>query len=205
MSPRTTPPALVVAALLLLTACSSPAVEPPGLTAPPTTSSTPTPTPAPTNGIQVHSDPATGIVFQDEPTLTGDEAEVYNWVAIYQNAFWETLRTNEPSSVFTSNASTEVQETMQRIAANNAASGVTIGGTYTTWIRDIGISTDEQSGTTTALATVCDDFRQATYTVGEESFTSEEVGTHIPQRNRYELLRVGDDWYFNRVIADGTC
>ena len=124
MKARTALPALTLG-VLLLAGCTSPAVEPPGLTASsPTTSATPEPSPTPTDGIQIHSNTEAGIVFDDVPDLTGDEAEVYNWIAIYQNAFWETLRTNEVSNTFAAFTSTEIQDTMARVAADNAADKV---------------------------------------------------------------------------------
>ena len=121
MKARTALPALTLG-VLLLTGCTSPAAEPPGLTASPTSTptSSPTPEPSPTDGIQVSSDTEAGIVFDDVPDLTGDEAEVYNWIATYQKAFWETLRTNEVSATFAAFTSTEIQDTMARIASDNA-------------------------------------------------------------------------------------
>lgn len=189
---------------MLLTGCTQ--AEQPVIRPTPTQTSSPTPepSPTPTDGIQVHSNPETGITFADEPDLAGDEAEVYNWVAMFQNALWDTLRTNTPSTVFMTYASAEVQASMQRIASNNTASGVQIGGTYTTTISDIAITTDD-AGMTTATATVCDDFRQATYTTDAGTFTAEDVEQDVPQRNTYELLHTGEDWYFNRVIGAGTC
>lgn len=193
---------VLVAGALLLTGCTSPAPESGDPTPSVTPSATPTPTPepSPTDGIQVHSDPATGIVFEDVPDLTGDEAAVYNWIATHQNAFWETLRTNKVSATYASMSSTEVQDTAARIAANNASNGVRIGGEFHTRISDIVVTGD------TATGLVCDDFRQATFTTDAGEFTAEDVQQNVPERGRLELLRLENGvWYVNRVVGEGTC
>lgn len=187
---------------LLLTGCT-PSDEPTATAAPtPTATSTPTPAPSPTptDGIQVHSDPNTGIVFEDVPDLTGDEAEVYNWIAMHQNAFWDTLRTNQVSSMYAPLASAEVQEIAAGIAADNSANGVRIGGEFHTRISDIVVSGD------TATGKVCDDFRQATFTTDAGEFTAADVQLDVPERGTVELLRRGEGaWYVTRVTGDGTC
>lgn len=201
MKTRAVLPALVAGALLL-TGCTSPAPETadPTPSATPSATPTPTPEPSPTDGIQVHSDPATGIVFEGVPDLTGDEAEVYNWIAIYQKSFWETLRTNEVSSNFAAMSSTEIQDTMARIAANNAAEEARIGGEFHTTISNIVVTGE------TATGVKCDDFRQATFVNNTGQHTVEEAGQAVPQRGTVELLRLADGtWYINRVVGDGTC
>ena len=204
MNPRTTLSALTVGALLLLTACTSQAAEPPGLTASPTATTTdaPTPTPEPTatDGIQVHSDPEAGIVFEDVPDLTGDEAEVYNWIATYQKAFWQTLRTNEVSGTFATFTSAEIQDTMARIVSNNTRDGVGIAGVFHTRITDVVVTGDG------ATALVCDDFRESTFTTADGTFNATEAQQDIPQLGKVELLRLEDDlWYVNRETGAGTC
>ena len=197
---------LVLTALLtgtlLLTGCT-PSDEPTVTAAPtPTATSTPTPAPSPTptDGIQVHSDPSTGIVFEDVPDLTGDEAEVYNWVAIHQNAFWDTLRTNTVNPAFATISSSEIQDTMARIASNNAAEDARIAGEFHTTISDIVVDGE------TATAHVCDDFRQATFANNTGELTVAEAGQDVPQRGRVELLRLSEGkWYINRVVSAGTC
>jgi len=204
VNPRTTLSALTVGALLLLTACTSQAAEPPGLTASPTATTTdaPTPTPEPTatDGIQVHSDAELGIVFEDVPDLTGDEAEVYNWIATYQKAFWQTLRTNEVSGTFAAFTSAEIQDTMARIAANNTSGNARIAGTFRTRISEIVVDGDTASGVK------CDDLGEATFTNDTGTFTAEDVGKDVAERNKLELIRLDDGtWYVNRLVGDGTC
>ena len=172
----------------------------PALTASPTTSATPEPSPTPTDGIQIHSNTEAGIVFDDVPDLTGDEAEVYNWIAIYQNAFWETLRTNEVSSTFAAFTSTEIQDSMARVAADNAADKVTIGGTFHSRITDIVVTGD------TATGVKCNDFREATFTTPEGTFDAKQAQQDVPQRNALRLLRMDNGvWYVNKLVGDGTC
>lgn len=202
MNTRTTLSTLTVGALLLLPACSSPAVEPPGLTASPTPTASPSPTPepTPTDGIQVHSDPEAGIVFEDVPDLTGDEAEVYNWIATYQKAFWQTLRTNEVSGTFASFTSAEIQDTMARVAAANTEDDVTIGGTFHTRVFDVVVNGD------TATGVKCNDFRDATFTTAEGTFNAVEAQQDVPQRNKLELVRLESGvWYVTKLVGDGTC
>lgn len=202
MNPRTTLSALTVGALLLLTACSSGAVEPPGLTASPSPTATPSPTPepTPTDGIQVHSDAEAGIIFDDVPDLTGEQAEVYNWIATYQKAFWQTLRTNEVAGTFAAFTSAEIQDTMARIVSNNTRDSVTIAGEFHTRISEIVVT----EGTATAL--VCDDFRQATFTTPEGTFDATEAQQDVPQLGKVELLRIeAGNWYINRETSAGTC
>ena len=202
MNPRTTLSALTVSALLLLTACTSGAVEPPGLTGSPspTATSSPTPEPTPTDGIQVHDDPELGIVFEDVPDLTGDEAEVYNWVATYQKAFWQTLRTNEVADTFATFTSAEIQETMAGIAAGNTADGVTIAGTFHTRISNVVVTGD------TASAVRCSDFRDATFSNAEGTFNAVEAQWDVPQRSTLELLRLDTGiWYVNKIVDPGSC
>ena len=202
MNARTALSTLTFGALLLLTACTSPAVEPPGLTASPTTTPTPSPTPepTPTDGIQVHSDPEAGIFFEEVPDLSGDEAEVYNWIATYQKAYWQTLRTNELSGTLASIASADMQATLQQIATDNAASGVRVTGTFRTRITDIVVTGD------TATGVKCDDLREATFATAEHEWTPTEVGTDVPERGTVELTRLdGGVWYINNVLEAGSC
>ena len=199
MNARTALPTLTLG-VLLLTGCTSPTVEPPALTASPTTSATPEPSPTPTDGIQIHSNTEAGILFDDVPDLTGDEAEVYNWIATYQKAFWETLRTNEVSDTFAAFTSAEVQDSLAQPASNNAAHGFRVGGTFTTWIRDIAVTGE------TATAVNCDDLREATFATDAGTFSAEDVGQGVPQRYRVELLRLDSGtWYINRFVKEGTC
>ncbi|SFK47941.1 hypothetical protein [Cellulomonas sp. KH9] len=203
MTARTLLPVLTVGALLLA-GCTTEAAEPAGLTASPTATSSPTPeptpSPTPTDGIQVHDDPELGIVFEDVPDLTGDEADVYNWIATYQKAYWQTLRTNEVSDIFATFTSSEIQDTMARIPANNSSSNATIAGTFRTRISDIVVAGD------TATGVKCDDLGEATFTNDTGTFTAEDVGKDVAQRNKLELIRVdGGIWYVNRLVGDGTC
>lgn len=197
-------PVTAVAVALLVAGCSSEAAEPAGLTASPTVAPTPSPTPepspSPTDGIQVHSDPEVGIVFEDVPDLTGDEAEVYNWIATYQKAYWQTLRTNEVSGILATITSADMQDRLAGIASGNAAGGVSIGGTFRTRISDIVVTGD------TATGVKCDDLREATFTTAQREWTPGEVGTDVPERGTVELIRLDDGvWYINSVAEAGTC
>ncbi|MCC2321355.1 hypothetical protein [Cellulomonas xiejunii] len=134
------------------------------------------------------------------PDLTGDEAEVYNWMAMYQKAFWQTLRTNEVAGTFATFTSAEVQASLAKLASDNAAQGFRVGGTFKTWIRDISVT----EGTATAVN--CDDLREVTFATGAGSFSADDVGQGVPQRYRVELLRLDNGtWYINRITGDGTC
>ena len=129
----------------------------------------------------MQDDTEAGIVFDDVPDLTGDEAEVYNSIATYQKAFWQTLRTNEVSDTFATFTSTEIQDTMARVASNNAAEEARIGGTFRTRISDVVVTGD------TATGVKCDDFREATFANNTGDLTLEEAGQDIPQRGKVEL------------------
>ena len=106
---------------VLVTGCTADTSDLPGLTASPTVAVTASPSPSPT-GIVESSDPDLGIVFDDVPDLTGDEAAVYNWIATYEKAYWSTLTTNQVSTDFSLLASAEVQA---RIGADRAQSNAT--------------------------------------------------------------------------------
>ena len=83
---------------------------------------TPTPTPTPTAQPEVYdlSDPDAGDRVQEVPDLTGDEADVYNWVATYQLEYWRAMTTNAVSPAFDVIAGPELKARIAEIAEKNA-------------------------------------------------------------------------------------
>lgn len=198
---RTTLPVATLA-LLLTTACTAGGVEPPGLTAAPTTS-TPTPTPSPTpdpDGILVQSDPELGIVFDDVPALTGVEADVYDTVALYKKAYWTTMTTNEVNPLFDTIASPELKAGMGRVVAKNVAINADIAGTYRVRISQVAITGEGE-----ASVAACSDYSEATFASDDGTFTPEEAGFGIPQRSEYKLRNIGDTWQITTGEVIGSC
>ncbi|MBO0919705.1 hypothetical protein J1G42_02555 [Cellulomonas sp. zg-ZUI222] len=191
----------VVVGMLALAGCTSQAVEPPGLTASPTpqASAEATPEPTPESSTQDMSDPELGIIFDDVPTLTGDEADVWNTVATYQVEYWRTMTTNTVSPAFAVIASADVQAVMERIATNNTADAVDIGGTFRTRVSDVTVTGD------TATAAVCDDYRDATFADADGPDTPETAGFGYPRRETVQLQRLGDRWVIGTTAGEGSC
>lgn len=196
--------ATTVACGALLVACSSPSDDLPGLTASPTASasateaSTPTPTGAVVEDL---SDPDLGIVFDDVPTLEGEPAEVYNWVATYEVEYWRTLISNEVSPGMAVVASAELQSEMQRIATANAGDQAKVGG-----VLRVGISGVEVTGDS-ARAVVCDDYGEATFEDVNGVYTPAEAGFGDARQTEVTLGRGPQEglWTVQTQTRIGTC
>ena len=187
---------------LVLAGCTSEATEPPGPTASPTASesATPTPTPTPTQ-FQEQSDPELGIVFEDAPVLEGDAADVYNWIATYNKEYWRTMTTNTLSPAFSILASPEVQATMQQVADTNTNIQGSVGGVLHSRIGDIVVNGG------TATGTVCDNYRDVTFTDPNGSYTPTDVGFGTPRHKTLTLTRIAAEarWMVLTSVVEGTC
>ncbi len=198
-----------VALVLTVSACSGSDPDMPGLTASPTATTTPTPTPTPTPtstsvaGTVVDlSDPELGIVFEDLPDLSGDEADVYNWMATYRLEYWRTMRTNQPSPAFSVFTSPELAAEMARLAAENTADGWTVDGTFRVTIDDIVVNGD------TATARTCDDYSGVTVTATDGPVSLQEAGVDVPLLLDVTLARtptVDGLWTVLTTTGAGTC
>jgi hypothetical protein len=185
----------------------------PGLTASPTTegtpTATPTPTPTPTStesriaGTIVDlSDAELGIVFDDVPDLSGDEADVHNWIATFEVEYWRMLVTNEVSPSFSVFTSPETQAEMERIAESNAADEARIGGLYRVTIGDISVDGD------TAVGTTCDNYRDVTLADATGPLTLEEEGMDVPILIEITLSRhplAAGAWTVGSMRGLGSC
>ena len=196
--------------VLLVGGCTAHDPDLPGLTASPTTESTPTATPTPTptsTGSRIAgtvvdlSDAELGIVF-DVPDLSGDEADVYNWIATYEVEYWRMLVTGEVSPSFSVFASPETQAEMERIAASNAADEARIGGVYRVTIGEIRVDGD------TAVGTTCDDYRDVTLADSTGPLTLEEEGMDVPILIEITLSRhplAEGAWIVGSMRGLGSC
>lgn len=193
------------ASVALLAGCtgSGPApaassTAPPRSTAP---SATPTPTPTPTGGVQDQSDTALGIVFTDVPELSGDEADVWNWIATYEKEYWRTMTTNEVSPAFSAIGSAAVQKSMAEVVRDNRDVSATIGGTFRATVGGVTVDGD------TATGVACDDYTDVTFEDADGPDTPEEAGFGEPRRKRLTLLRGQAEgiWRVETVKVEGTC
>ena len=180
--------AMVVCAVaaLVLAGCTGNDPDMPGLTASPTATPTPTPTPTPTSiaGTVVDlSDPELGIVFEDVPDLSGDEADVYNWISTFEVEYWRTLTTNQVSPGFDVFASAEERAKMASFAEQNTTAGLEIAGTYRVAIDDIVVSGD------TATGFACDDYADVTLARPDGPRTLEDEGIAVPRLIEFTLAR----------------
>ena len=201
----------VVCAVVVLVAGCTGSGDPdlPGLTASPSATRTPTPTPSPSEsptsiaGTVVDlSDPELGIVFEDVPDLSGDEADVYNWLSTYRVEYWRTLLSNEPSPAFEVFTSPELQADMAQNAAENAADGWIVEGTFHATIGDIVVEGD------TATATTCDDYTSVRITDRDGPLTLEELGAEVPvllQATLARSTRGEGTWTVLTTDRIGTC
>jgi len=173
----------------VLAGCTGGGEEPLGLstvTAEPTPEATPTPTPTPTPATGVvldMSDPELGIVFEDIPALEGDAADVYNWIATFEQESWRTLKTNEVSPAFSVFTSADVQARMEQIVANNTNDQFRPDGVFHVRISDISVDGD------TARATTCIDYGQVTFTDVNGPVTLEDAGLAEPPLMEVTLAR----------------
>lgn len=187
-----------VVAGVVMVGCTSPQEPLPGLTAAASVSAAPTPTPSPT--IK-YSDPELGIVFEDDTELSGDEAEVYHWVATLETEYWRTLTTNTVSPKFSTIASPEIQARMEQMADKNASlQGAHIGGVFRVQVRDVVV--DGES----ARAVACLNYVDATFSDPNGSYTPEEAGFGGISRQELTLARVADKtWIVQTRTAAGEC
>ena len=173
----------------VLAGCTGGGQEPLGMstvTATPTSEVTPTPTPSPTSIVGVvldMSDPELGIVFDGVPALSGDEADVYNWVATFEQESWRTLKTNKASPAFAVFTSADLKARMEHIATTNTADQSEYGGVFHVRISDISVDGD------TARATTCDDYGQVTVVEPGGLLTLEEAGHPVPRLMEVTLAR----------------
>ena len=123
-----------------------------------------------------------GIVFTDVPDLTGDEADVYNWVATYQLEYWRTLTTNTVSPAFEPHRLRDVQATMERIVRNNTENGQGSAGCSRR-----GSSTSPSTGTP-RRATTCDDFSDGTFADPDGTYTPKRRGS----KTDHKMLHLSD-------------
>ncbi|WP_019136470.1 hypothetical protein [Cellulomonas massiliensis] len=205
MATRRWPAVTAAAAVVLLAACTGPDATPaassPAATRSAAPSATPTPTPTPTGGVQDQSDEALGIVFEDVPELTGDEADVWNWIATYEKEYWRTMTTNEVSPAFSAIGSAAVRQSMERVAEGNAKIDAKIGGTFHVEVGGVTVDGD------TATGVSCDDFADATFEDENGTYTPEEAGFDEPRRKSFTLVRGASEgiWKVETVKREGTC
>ena len=185
---------------VLVTGCAADTSDLPGLTASPTVAVTVSPSASPT-GIVESSDPDLGIVFDDVPDLTGDEADVYNWIATYEKAYWSTMTTNQVSTDFSLLASAEVQARMQQIAAQNVGIAAEIGGVIRVEVREIAVDGDS------ARAVACVDYSEATFADPDGTYTPDEAGFGGTFRESLTLARLAteDRWMIMTTEVEATC
>jgi hypothetical protein len=199
-----------LAVVVALTAgCTAAAKEPVGLTASPTattatTAPTPTPTPTPTatTGVVMDlSDPALGIVFEAAPAVSGDAADVYNWMATFEKEYWRMMTTNQVSPGFSIMASAEIQTRMLQVATANANDQAKVGGVFHATVAGISVDGD------TARATKCDDYANVTFADINGTYTPEQAGFGENRLLAATLVRgpaVGQ-WIVQSEEKLGTC
>ena len=192
-------------AALVLAGCTGNDPDMPGLTASPTATPTPTPTPSPTSiaGTVVDlSDPELGIVFEDVPDLSGDEADVYNWVATFEVEYWRTMTTNQVSPAFSVFASPEVRAEIEGLVTDNVADGWVVEGVYRVTVNDIAVTGD------TATAKVCDDYSSVTVIDNEGPVTLDDAGVGTPLLVEVALARnpaTDNLWTIGDTSLVGSC
>ncbi len=196
---------LACAVVVLVAGCTGNDPDLPGLTASPSPSVTPTPTPSPTSiaGTVVDlSDPELGIVFEDVPDLSGDEADVYNWVSTFEVEYWRTLTTNSVSPGFDVFASAEERAKMARFAEQNTTAGLEIAGTYRVTIDDIVVNGD------TATGLACDNYADVTLARPDGPRTLADEGIEVPRLVEFTLARsdLGEgQWIVVTSDGVGSC
>ena len=179
---------------------ASPSTPAPVASASATPTPTPEPEPAPTEVVET-SDPDLGIVLNENPGLTGAEAEVYNWVAAYETEFWRSLTTNTVSTGVSLMASPELEAGFESMVQANVAAGTHYTGTIRFTIDSI-VVTDG-----TATASVCQDFSQVSSVHDDRTFTAEEAGIAQPQSRAMTLVGIPAEsrWIVQTEAAGGPC
>lgn len=200
MRPMVKAAAAGVLGAALLVGCSSADPGMPGLTASPTTTPTPTAAPSPT-GVLETSDLDLGIVYDETPDVAGDEADVYNWVAVYEKEYWRTMTTNEVGPAFDVIASPELKASLQALAQSNVDDKWVVDGTLHVTIDSIVVQGD------TATASVCRDYAETTASEDGRAMTLEESGAATPLRRDLTLQRVAGEgrWVVQTNVEAGTC
>ncbi|WP_456819678.1 hypothetical protein [Cellulomonas sp. URHB0016] len=186
--------ALVVSVLCVggLTACSTPASAPEPVAQTASAAPTPTPTPTPT--------PATGVVFENIPAMGIDETHVWSALNKFENAYWRTLTSNEPSTEMNFSISTAVDDALAQLATRNAGAGQTVGGALHARIGDIVV------GDGTATGTICNDFRETTFATPTGTSTAADVGIGEPILSSFTLTQYSEGvWTVQTVEAAGSC
>lgn len=185
----------------LTAGCSAAAEEPIGLNASPTATKSPAPAPTPTDGPEDMSDPEVGIVFEDIPAVTGDAADVHNWMSAVEVEQWRSLTTTIVSASLSAYASGTVQEDMQVTVNSNKAKGNVMGGVLRVRIGDIRVDGD------TAKGTACRNYTDVTFADAERTYTVQEVGRDQPRLMEMTLARVSgeDRWTVQTLGWNGTC
>ena len=170
-------------------------------TTPPTPSATHTPTPSPSSSAMEQSDPGLGIVFLDPPTLTGEQVDVYNWIATYDKEYWRTLTTNQVSPALAIMASAEVQTQMQQMATENANTQSQATGTFEVHIIDVTVDGD------TARGSECDSFGKVTFADNTGPRTLESEGVGQPANMELTLRRgaAPHQWMIVTSTRTGSC
>jgi hypothetical protein len=194
------------AALLLgalaLAGCTSQAADTPAASTspPPATTVAPTPEATPASTVADLSDPELGILFEDVPALTGDEADVYRTVATFQVEYWRTMTTNTVSPGAGVVAAPEMVAVLERIATNNGADSAQIGGTFRTRVSDVEVDGD------VATALTCDMYADVTFADVNGSATPEEAGFGDNILLKDTLRRTPEGrWVLGTSERTGTC
>jgi len=166
-----------------------------------TTTPGPTPTPTASSEVQDLSNAELGIEFEDVPSLTGTEAEVYNLLSTYQMEYWRTMTTNSVSPTFSVISSGDVQATMKGIVKTNKDGNITLGGVFSTTISDLAVDGDK------ATAAICDDYARMTVKDPNGSYTPEQVGYGVPRHKDVTVTRgtSGTTWKVQTVTVEGSC
>lgn len=198
-----------VAGLALAGCTADPDPAPTTSAAAPAASATATPTPTPTStGSQIAgtlvdlSDPDLGIVFEDVPDVSGDEADVYNWASTYKVEMWRAMTTNTVSPAFSVFTSPEVQGVIEAMVAENTQVQASIGGTFHVSFIQLAVDGD------TATATSCDDYAAVTFTDADGPDTPDEAGFGEVRRVVLSMVRnpAGEGlWTVQQATRDGSC
>ena len=190
---------MVAACALALVGCSSSAKEETAPTVSTSPSPTPAPTPSATSAVNDESDTALGITFGAPPALEGDAAEAYNWISVYEKAYWRTLTTNVVDAGMDLFTSPEALADVQKAADTNASIQAQIRGNLHVVISDV--ATDGNSATGTA----CEDYSNATFADATRTYTPEEAGFAPPELQKFTLVGAEGRWIVQSVEKVGTC
>lgn len=185
----------------LTVGCSAAAEEPVGLKASPTATRYPTPEPTPTDGPEDLSDPEVGIVFEDIPAVTGDAADVHNWMSTFEVKSWSSTSTNVVSASLSAFTSGTVYEDIKAVIESNEAKENVMGGVLRVRIGDISVDGD------TAKGTACRNYTDVTFANAGKTYTVQEAGRDQLRLMEMTLTRVSgeDRWTIQTLAWNGTC